>query len=68
MEKRKTIEINPSIESTCLFMYLVVNLMLGIIGIPTVEIGLSFVILFLYRITRLLSGRNELEKKRNNRA
>ena len=68
MKKRKTIEINPSIESIYLFMYLVVNLMLGIIGVPTVEIGLSYIIIFLYRITRLLHERKELEKKRNNRA
>jgi hypothetical protein len=66
--KKKTIEINPSIESIYLFMYLVVNLMLGIIGVPTVEMGLSYIILFLYRITRLLHERKELEKKRNNRA
>jgi hypothetical protein len=63
MKKGKTIEINPSIESTYLFMYLVMNLTLTIAGAPTVEIGLSYIILFLHRITRLLSENNRVEEK-----
>jgi hypothetical protein len=63
MKKGKTIEINPSIESTYLFMYLVMNLTLTIAGAPTVEIGLSYIILFLHRITRLLCENNRVEEK-----
>jgi hypothetical protein len=63
MEKRKTIEINPSIESMHLITYLIMNLALTIAGVPTVETGLTFIILFLYRITRLLNKKNRVEDK-----